>query len=35
MAVQKTNYDNGKRFSKGNVSLSEDFPIQYATFNAY
>lgn len=35
MAVSKTNYDNGKRFSKENVSLSSDFPIKYATFNAY
>ena len=24
-----------KRFSKDNVSLAKDFPIKYATFNAY
>lgn len=28
-------YDDSKRFSKDNVSLSQDFPIKYATFNAY
>ena len=31
----KTNYDDEKRFSRENVSLSRDFPIKYATFNAY
>ena len=35
MAVSKTKYDDEKRFSKDNVSLSKDFPIKYATFNAY
>ena len=35
MAVSKTNYNDEKRFSKDNVSLSQDFPIKYATFNAY
>ena len=35
MALTKTNYDDEKRFSKENVSLSKDFPIKYATFNAY
>ena len=35
MALTKTNYDDEKRFSKENVSLSKDFPIKLATFNAY
>lgn len=35
MAVTKTNYNDEKRFSKENVSLSKDFPVKYATFNAY
>lgn len=35
MSVSKTNYDDEKRFSKENVSLSRDFPVKYATFNAY
>ena len=35
MAVSKTNYNDEKRFSKDNVSLANDFPIKYATFNAY
>ena len=35
MAVAKTNYNDEKRFSKDNVSLAQDFPIKYATFNAY
>ena len=35
MAVSKTKYDDEKRFSKDNVSLASDFPIKYATFNAY
>lgn len=35
MAVTKTKYDDEKRFSKDNVSLSKDFPVKYATFNAY
>ena len=35
MAITYTNYNNNKRFSKENVSLSKDFPIKYATFNAY
>ena len=35
MAVAKTNYNDEKRFSKDNVSLAKDFPIKYATFNAY
>ena len=29
------NYDDEKRFSKENVTLSQDFPIKYAVFNAY
>lgn len=35
MSVIKTKYNDEKRFSKENVSLSKDFPIKYATFNAY
>ena len=36
MAISKnSNYDDQKRFSKDNVTLSKDFPIKYATFNAY
>ena len=35
MAVSKGRYDDEKRFSKDNVSLAKDFPIKYATFNAY
>ena len=35
MAVTKTNYNDDKRFSRDNVSLSKDFPIKYLTFNAY
>jgi hypothetical protein len=35
MSVLKTKYDDEKRFSKENVTLSQDFPIKYATFNAY
>ena len=32
--MASSNYDE-KRFSKDNVSLAKDFPIKYATFNAY
>lgn len=35
MAVTTTNYNDEKRFSKDNVSLANDLPIKYATFNAY
>lgn len=35
MAITYTNYNDNKRFSKENVTLSKDFPIKYATFNAY
>ena len=35
MAITYTNYNNEKRFSKENVTLSKDFPIKYASFNAY
>jgi len=35
MALTKTNYDDEKRFSKENVSLSRDFPVKLACFNAY
>lgn len=35
MAVKTSNYNDEKRFSKENVSLSNDFPIKLATFNAY
>lgn len=35
MALTKTNYDDEKRFSKENVSLSKDFPIKLCCFNAY
>ena len=35
MSVSQSKYDDSKRFSKENVSLSKDFPIKYATFNAY
>ena len=35
MAVTKTYYNDDKRFSRDNVSLSYDFPVKYATFNAY
>lgn len=36
MAISKnSNYDDQKRFSKDNVTLSKDFPIKYAAFNAY
>lgn len=35
MSVIKTNYDDQKRFSKDNVSLAKDFPVKYASFNAY
>ncbi len=34
-STSQARYDEGKRFSKENVSLSRDFPIKYATFNAY
>ena len=34
MSVTSTKYDES-RFSKENVSLSQDFPVKYATFNAY
>ena len=33
--MASSNYDDEKRFSKDNISLSQDFPIKYATFNAY
>lgn len=33
--MASSNYDDEKRFSKDNISLSRDFPIKYATFNAY
>lgn len=33
--MASSNYDNEKRFSRDNVSLSYDFPVKYATFNAY
>lgn len=33
--AKNNNYDDQKRFSKENVSLAKDFPIKYATFNAY
>lgn len=32
---KKSNYNDQKRFSKDNVSLAKDFPVKYATFNAY
>ena len=35
MASATTKYNDEKRFSKDNVSLAKDFPIKYATFNAY
>ena len=35
MSVIKSKYNDEKRFSKENVSLSYDFPIKYADFNAY
>ena len=35
MAITYTKYNDDKRFSKENVSLSKDFPIKLATFNAY
>lgn len=35
MKNMASNYNDEKRFSKENVSLSRDFPIKYATFNAY
>lgn len=31
----KNNYNDQKRFSKDNVTLAKDFPVKYATFNAY
>lgn len=31
----KNNYNDRKRFSKDNVTLAKDFPVKYATFNAY
>ena len=33
--MASSNYDDEKRFSKDSISLSQDFPIKYATFNAY
>ena len=33
--AKKSNYNDQKRFSKDNVSLAKDFPVKYATFNAY
>jgi hypothetical protein len=33
--AQKNNYNDDKRFSKDNVSLAKDFPVTFATFNAY
>ena len=33
--AKNNNYDDQKRFSKDNVSLAKDFPVKYATFNAY
>ena len=35
MAITYTNYNDEKRFSKENVTVSKDFPIKLATFNAY
>ena len=35
MATRKNNYNDQKRFSKDNVTLAKDFPVKYATFNAY
>ena len=35
MSMGTTNYNNEKRFSKENVSLSKDFPIKFCCFNAY
>lgn len=35
MASATTKYNDEKRFSKDNVSLAKDFPIKFATFNAY
>lgn len=36
MAISKnSNYDDQKRFSKDNVTLSKDFPIKLCCFNAY
>ena len=35
MAATNSKYDDEKRFSKDNVSLAQDFPVKYATFNAY
>lgn len=32
---KKSNYNDQKRFSKDNVTLAKDFPVKYATFNAY
>lgn len=34
-SVLKTKYDDEKRFSKDNVSLSQDFPVKLAAFNGY
>lgn len=35
MSMRKNNYNNDKRFSKENTTLSKDFPIKLACFNAY
>ena len=35
MASTYTNYNDNKRFSKENVTLSKDFPIKLCCFNAY
>lgn len=34
-SIQNKLYDDAKRFSKDNVSLSKDFPIKFCCFNAY
>lgn len=33
--MASSNYDDEKRFSKDNISLSQDFPIKLCCFNAY
>lgn len=35
MAITYTNYNDNKRFSKENITLSKDFPIKLCCFNAY
>lgn len=35
MSMRKNDYNNDKRFSKENITLSKDFPIKLACFNAY